>query len=63
MRTLYDNEWGVIATEITRVVFDDSFTDYYPTSCTAWFHNCSNLTEIVDMEKYLNTENVTDMSY
>ncbi|MBR4441092.1 MAG: BspA family leucine-rich repeat surface protein [Bacteroidales bacterium] len=56
-----DDEWSDVAEQITKVVFDKSFADYRPTSCYCWFSGCSNLKEIVDMDKYLNTENVTDM--
>ncbi|MCR4560249.1 MAG: DUF285 domain-containing protein, partial [Bacteroidales bacterium] len=61
MRTTIDNEWGAIASDITKVVFDKSFIDYYPTNCAYWFCYCYNLTEIVDMEKYLNTEKISYM--
>ena len=44
-----------------KVVFDKSFANYKPTSCSGWFSGYSNITEIVDMEKYLNTEDVTNM--
>ena len=47
---------------IQKAVFDESFRFYTPQSCSQWFYNCANLTEIVDMEKYLDTEKVTDMS-
>ena len=63
MRTEYGNEWSAIAPEITKVVFDESFDDYYPTSSAYWFCELSNLTEISGMKEYLNTENVTDMCY
>lgn len=56
-------EWLPIASEIKKIVFDQSFANYRPTSCAYWFYNCKNLTEIVDMDKYLNTEQVTDMYF
>ena len=62
MRTEYDDEWGIVKDQITKVVFNESFADYRPTSCAHWFECFWELTEIVDMEKYLNTEFVTDMS-
>ena len=62
MRTSYDNAWYKIAGQTTKVVFDKSFADYRPTSCAYWFYGCYNLTEIIGMKEYLNTENVTSMS-
>ncbi|MBP5339480.1 MAG: BspA family leucine-rich repeat surface protein [Prevotella sp.] len=47
---------------VTTVVFDKSFADYYPTTTSCWFFNCSKLTKIVGLQ-YLNTSKVTDMSY
>ncbi len=47
---------------IQKVVFDESFRFCSPKSCTQWFYNCQNLTEIVDMEKYLDTDSVKYMS-
>lgn len=47
--------------EIKTVVFDESFAQFKPTSCAKWFYGCAYLTEIKDI-KYLNTEDVTDMS-
>ncbi|MCR5455687.1 MAG: DUF285 domain-containing protein [Bacteroidales bacterium] len=60
--------WSYIGSKITRaenvqkVVFDQSFADFYPTSCAWWFFVCSNLKEIEGLQ-YLNTENVTDMDW
>ena len=48
---------------LTKVIFDASFADYYPISCDGWFSRCSDLTEIVDMEKYLNTDEVLSMHW
>ncbi|MBQ1698206.1 MAG: BspA family leucine-rich repeat surface protein, partial [Bacteroidales bacterium] len=47
---------------IRKVVFDESFRFCTPTSCTQWFANCENLTEIVGMDKYLYTDSVKYMS-
>lgn len=47
---------------IETVVFDESFEQFKPTSCKKWFDGCAHLTEITGI-KYLNTEDVTDMSY
>lgn len=63
MRSDNDNEWGEIANDIVKVVFDKSFENYHPKSCLHWFSLCHNLEEIVDMEKYLNTEDVTNMDF
>ena len=46
---------------IEKVIFDASFANARPTSCYKWFDGCKNLTTI-DGIKYLNTENVTNMS-
>ena len=47
---------------INKVVFDASFAKARPTSCYSWFRGCTDLTTIEGIE-YLNTENVTNMSY
>ena len=47
---------------IKKVVFDASFANARPTSCYKWFYNCTELTTIEGIE-YLNTENVTNMSW
>lgn len=47
---------------IETVVFDESFAQFRPTSCKEWFDGCAHLTEITGI-KYLNTENVENMSY
>ena len=60
MKTSTNDGWTSIASEITKVVFDNSFTDYRPTSCEYWFLYCSNLTKIEGM-KNLNTEDVTSI--
>ncbi|MBO7596202.1 MAG: BspA family leucine-rich repeat surface protein, partial [Bacteroidales bacterium] len=46
---------------VTKVVFDDSFKDYKPTSCAYWFYHLGNLTEISGIKENLNTETVTNM--
>ena len=45
---------------ITTVVFDSSFSDYRPISCSNWFSGCSNLTTFVGLEN-LNTSEVKYM--
>ena len=47
---------------ITKVVFDESFSQTQPTTCFAWFIGCSNLTSIEGIEN-LNTSSVTDMRF
>ena len=54
--------WKDQASEITEVVFDESFADVLPTSTYYWFGNMGNLTTITGIE-YLNTSEVTDMSW
>ena len=53
-------------TDITKVVFDDSFAGARPTSTYYWFavgyNESSNLTEIIDIQN-LNTSNVISMGY
>ena len=45
----------------TKVIFDESFANYYPTTTKNMFSFCRQLTTIEHME-YLNTSQVTDMS-
>ena len=47
---------------IVHIVFDKSFSSYTPTSLRRFFYYLTNLETITGLE-YLNTENVTDMSY
>ena len=47
---------------IKKVIFDASFANARPMSCYNWFFGCTDLTTIEGIE-YLNTENVTDMSW
>lgn len=47
---------------VKKVVFDSTYKNYYPKTCRDFFYGCSNLTEIVDMEKYFNTDSVENMS-
>ena len=53
---------GINNSAIKSVVFDKSFNTYTPTSLNGFFENLSSLQTITDLE-YLNTANVTDMSY
>ena len=48
--------------DVETVVFDSSFADARPTTCSNWFIYKSQLTSIVGIEN-LNTSKVTDMSY
>lgn len=51
--------WSSKVTSITTVTFEN---EVIPTYVASWFNGCTNLTEINNMQ-YLNTSNVTDMSY
>lgn len=52
--------WNEKSSDITSVVFDNSFSGVSPTSTYAWFKDCNQLTDI-DLSK-LNTTKVADMS-
>ncbi len=52
--------WSDYKSDITKVVFDESFAQVRPTTCHLWFVNFANLTTIEGIEN-LNTEQVTDM--
>ena len=52
--------WSSEAGNITKVVFEPSFSDARPKSCNSWFKNCTHPTSIEGIE-YLNTSEVTDM--
>jgi surface protein len=47
---------------VTQVVFDPAFADVRPTSASNWFSDMINLEDISGLD-YLNTSEVTDMSY
>ena len=53
---------GINSTAIKSVVFDKSFKTYAPTSLYGFFRGVTKLETIKDL-KYLNTEQVTNMSY
>ena len=53
---------GINSTAIKSVVFDESFKTYAPTSLNGFFAWLTELETIKDL-KYLNTEQVTNMSY
>ena len=53
---------GINSTAIKSVVFDKSFKTYAPTSLKRFFWGLTKLETIKDL-KYLNTEQVTNMSY
>ena len=55
------DDYGGNTNIIKKVVFDASFAKARPTSCYEWFYGCEELTFIEGI-KYLNTENVTNMS-
>lgn len=48
---------------VKKAVFDPSFKDFKPTNLTSMLGFYPNLQEIVDMDKYLNTEDVVDMQW
>ncbi len=54
--------WNANSGDINKVVFDETFKDYTPTSCYRWFYNMSELSSIEGL-KNLNTKQVTNMSY
>ena len=56
------DEDGFNTNIIKKVILDASFANARPTSCYEWFYGCTHLTTIEGIE-YLNTENVTNMSW
>lgn len=46
--------------DVTTVVFENSFAEARPTSCTLWFYNCIKLKSIIGIEN-LNTSAVTSL--
>ena len=59
VKDMYDLS-GIETTNITNIVFDESFKTYAPTSLEHFFAGCSTLETITGLE-YLNTANVTNM--
>ncbi len=57
-----DNDINKMFSPVTKVVFNKDFEDVRPVTCKKWFYKMAYLTEI-DGLKYLNTSEVTDMSY
>ncbi|MEH2871073.1 BspA family leucine-rich repeat surface protein [Segatella copri] len=55
-------KWNTPNNNINLVVFDASFANARPTTCSKWFQGFENLKQIKGIEN-LNTANVTDMSY
>ena len=56
-----NDSWGAYRSNITKVVFDNSYANYTGLTSTAyWFYRCSKLTTISGIEN-LNTQNVTAM--
>ena len=51
----------VSADKVKKVVIDKSFAKLSPETCSGWFCNCTNLTEIDGLEN-INTVRVADMS-
>ena len=59
----YVPDWiSAHASDIKKVVFDESFAEVRPTQCYCWFQNCSALTDIQGIQN-LNTSEVTNMNY
>ena len=56
-----DENFSFYGWRIQKVVFEDSFKDYRPTSTARWFAGFKSLVNIVGLEN-LNTSEVTDMS-
>ena len=54
--------WNTQGSNITRVVFDASFANARPTTCSKWFKDFIFLQQIEGIEN-LNTENVTSMAH
>ena len=53
---------GIKIGTIKNVIFEESFNTYTPTSLKDFFRGCTGLDKITGLE-YLNTAEVTDMSY
>ena len=56
----YDPVWAGFTAGITKAVFDESFSGYYPTFTSHWFGSCHKLLTIEGIQ-YLNTDKVEDM--
>jgi len=54
--------YNTVKATLQHVVFEPSFADVVPASLCAWFRDCANLTDLSGLG-YLNTANVTNMSY
>ncbi len=61
-RFVCKKEWDSVCNQIYTVVFDQSFKEYRPKSCSRWFDGCKNLTSIKGIKENLNTSEVTDMN-
>ena len=53
--------WWAPQKDVKHVVFDNSFSEYHPSSTRSWFEYCINLQDIEGIRN-LNTEKVTNMS-
>ena len=58
----YEPEWKSKSGYVEKVVFDESFKDYAPTTCSKWFKDMSLLTSIEGMGN-LNTSEVVYMDF
>jgi len=70
--TTYSLNWGAndpkwvqdgTNAKVTRVVFDSSFKNARPETTYMWFYSMGNLTSIIGMKEYLNTSEVSIISY
>lgn len=57
-----NHKWSSVRSRAQKVVFDESFKDYYPKSCNKFFYEFTKLTTIEGLDN-LNTDETTDMSY
>ena len=55
--------WLVASSTVEKVVFDDSFAQFRPTTCRRWFCDFTHLAGIEKMKENLNTSDVTDIAY
>ena len=54
-------QWNItVRSNLKKVVFDQSFQDIQPKSCSEWFYRCKLMQSVKGL-KYLNTESATSM--
>ena len=54
-------DWSMYGSEVTKVVFDETFAAARPTSCAYWFRNMTKLNTIEGIDN-LNTSSVKNMA-